>query len=109
VDTTQQPACLPNSFTLPNHIAIVNFVAGTEPTKVCTSPDSLQDVLVPSVVGFDKTQASQTLQDAGFFVKAVGEASTQPAGTVIYQNPAAGTSAQQTSVVTITVAKPAST
>lgn len=106
VDTTQQPACLPNAFTLPNHIDIVNFVEGTEPTKVCTSPDSLQDVLVPSVIGFDKAQASLTLQDAGFFVKAVGEPSTQPAGTVIYQNPAAGTSAQQTSVVTITIAKP---
>ena len=38
VDTTQEPACLPNSFTLPNHIEIVNFVAGTEPTKVCTTP-----------------------------------------------------------------------
>jgi len=107
VDTTQQPACLPNAFTLPNHIDIVNFVSGTEPTKVCTSPDSLQDVLVPSVVGFDRAQASLTLQGAGFFVKAVGEPSTQPAGTVIYQNPAAGTSAQQTSMVTITIAKPA--
>ena len=108
VDTTQNPACLPNAYTLPNHIAIVNFVAGTEPTKVCTSPDALQEVLVPSVVGFDKTQATKTLQDAGFYVKAVGEPSTQPAGTVIYQDRAAGTSALQTSVVTITVAKPPS-
>ena len=107
IDSTQQPACLPNSFTLPNHIETVNFVSGTEPTKVCTTPDSLQDVLVPSVIGFDKAQASQTLQGAGFFVTAVGEPSTQPAGTVIYQDPAAGTSAQQTSVITITVAKPA--
>ena len=44
---------------------------------------------------------------AASFVTAVGEPSTQPAGTVIYQDPAAGTSAQQTSVITITVAKPA--
>jgi penicillin-binding protein 1A len=109
VDTTQQPACLPNPFTLPNHIAIVNFVADTEPTKVCTSPDSLQDVLVPSVIGFDKAQASQVLQGSGFYVEAVREPSTQPAGTVIYQNPAAGTSAQQTGVVTITIATPAGT
>ena len=108
VDTTQNPACLPNAYTLPNHIAIVNFVAGTEPTKVCTSPDALQEVLVPSVVGFDKIQATETLQDAGFYVKAVAEPSTQPAGTVIYQDRAAGTSALQTSVVTITVAKPPS-
>ena len=76
---------------------------------MCTSPDSLQDVLVPSVIGFDKTQASGTLQGAGFYVRAVSEPSTQPAGTVIYQDPAAGTSAQQTSTVTITIAKPADT
>jgi penicillin-binding protein 1A len=106
IDTTQQPACLPNEFTLPSHIATVNFVSGTEPTHVCTSPDSLQHVLVPSVVGFDEAKAKGTLESAGFFVDVQSEASTQPAGTVIYQDPAAGTSKLQTSVVTITVAKP---
>jgi penicillin-binding protein 1A len=107
IDTTQQPACLPNEFTLPTHIATVNFVAGTQPTHVCTSPDSLQQVLVPSVIGFDEAKAKSALEAAGFFVDVVGEASTQPPGTVIYQDPAAGTSKLQTSVVTITVAKPA--
>jgi penicillin-binding protein 1A len=106
IDTTQQPACLPNEFTLPTHIATVNFVAGTEPTHVCSSPDSLQQVLVPSVIGFDEAKAKSALEAAGFFVDVSGEASTQPPGTVIYQEPAAGTSKLQTSVVTITVAKP---
>jgi penicillin-binding protein 1A len=106
IDTTQQPACLPNEFTLPSHIATVNFVAGTEPTRVCTTPDSLQHALIPSVIGFDQAKAEASLQGAGFFVNVVSEASTQPAGTVIYQDPAAGTSKLQTTVVTITVAKP---
>jgi penicillin-binding protein 1A len=109
IDTTQQPACLPNEFTLPSHIATVNFVAGTEPTRTCISPDSLQHALVPSVVGFDERTAKDSLEAAGFFVRVVGEASTQPTGTVIYQDPAAGTSKLQTSVITITVAKPTST
>jgi penicillin-binding protein 1A len=106
IDTTQQPACLPNEFTLPSHITTVNFVAGTEPTRTCTSPESLQHALVPSVVGFDDSKAKDALVAAGFFVRAVGEASTQPAGTVIYQDPSAGTSKLQTSVITITVARP---
>ena len=65
VDTTQEPACLPNQFTLPNHIAIVNYLAGTEPTAVCTSPDTLQQVLVPSVIGLDVSDATAALQGAG--------------------------------------------
>jgi membrane peptidoglycan carboxypeptidase len=106
IDTTQQPPCLPNRFTLPTHIATLSFVAGTEPTHVCASPDSLQEVLVPSVIGLDEAKARSTLEQAGFFVQVDGEVSTQPPGTVIYQDPAAGTSELQTSVVKITVAKP---
>ena len=109
IDTTQEPSCLPNQFTLPSHIATVNFVSGTEPTHVCASPDSLQQVVVPSVIGFAQAKAAQALEQAGFYARVVGEASTQPPGTVIYQDPAAGTSKLQTSVVTITVAKPATT
>jgi penicillin-binding protein 1A len=106
IDSTQDPACLPNEFTPPNHIVSLNFVAGTEPTDVCTQPTSVQEVLVPSVIGFDEQQASTALTNAGFYVKTVSEGSTQPAGTVIYQDPAAGTSRLQTSSVTITVAAP---
>ena len=48
VDATQEPYCLPNPFTLPQNIQTLQFIAGTEPTKVCTSPSSLQQVLIPS-------------------------------------------------------------
>ena len=69
IDSTQDPACLPNEFTPPNHIESLNFVAGTEPTDVCTTPTSLQQVLVPSVIGFDEARASSALTAAGFYVK----------------------------------------
>jgi penicillin-binding protein 1A len=105
VDATQDPACLPNQFTPPNHIESLNYVAGTEPTQTCTSPTTLQSVLVPSVIGFDEQHATAALTQAGFYVKSASEASTQPVGTVIYQDPAAGTSKEQTSTVTITVAR----
>ena len=65
-------------------------------------------MLVPSVIGFDEARATTALTQAGFYLKTVSEASTQPPGTVIYQDPAAGTSKEQTSTVTITVARPPS-
>ena len=106
VDVTQEPACLPNEFTPPNHIESLNYVAGTEPRQTCTTPTSLQSVLVPSVIGLDEARATAALTQAGFYVKTVAQESTQPPGTVIYQDPAAGTSKQQTSTVTITLARP---
>lgn len=105
VDATQQPYCLPNQYTLPQNIETLNFIGGTEPTAACTTPTSLQQVLVPSVVGFAQANAMSTLEEAGFYVQVEVADSTQPAGTVITQTPAAGTSAFQTSTVIITVAK----
>ena len=51
VDASQQPYCLPNPFTLPQNIQSMEFIVGTEPTELCTSPDSLQQVVVPSAIG----------------------------------------------------------
>jgi hypothetical protein len=105
VDVTQSPACLPNRFTLPQNIQTLSFIQGTEPTQTCTTPTSLQDVVVPSVIGFPQSEAMATLQQAGFYVLVRVARSTQPVGTVIYQDPAGGTTATQTSTVTITVSK----
>ncbi len=105
VDVTQSPYCLPNRFTLPQNIQNLTFIAGTEPTQACTSPTSLQEVIVPSVIGFPQGQAMETLRHAGFYVEVTARASTQPVGTVIYESPAAGTDAMQTDTVTITLAK----
>jgi hypothetical protein len=103
VDASQEPYCLPNPFTLPQHIQSLQFIEGTEPTEVCTSPSSLQRALVPSAIGASESLAIEWLTQAGFYVEVATEPSTQPNGTVIFQDPAAGTEAFQTSTVTITV------
>ncbi len=103
VDVTQSPPCLPNAYTLPTDIDTVQFIQGTEPTNVCTTPTRVQSVQVPSVIGLDQATATLLLEEAGFFVEARLEVSTQPPGTVIYQGPPAGTQATQTGVATITV------
>ena len=105
VDATQEPYCLPNPFTLPQNIQTLQFIAGTEPTKICTSPSSLQRVLIPSAIGMSESLAIEGLTEAGFYADVVTAPSTQPNGTVILQNPAAGTEAFQTSTVTITVSQ----
>jgi penicillin-binding protein 1A len=105
VDTTQDPLCLPNQYTLPQNIDTIPFIQGTEPTKLCKEPSSAQKVSVPSVIGLTQRSAQDLLQRAGFFVEVRLADSTQPVGTVIAQSPQAGTSAYQTSTVTITVSK----
>ncbi|HTG47044.1 MAG TPA: transglycosylase domain-containing protein [Actinomycetota bacterium] len=105
VDVTQDPYCLPNAFTLPQNVEVLHFIAGTAPTAVCTTPTSLQRVLVPSVVGFPQGDATSMLEGAGFYVRVALAASTQPAGTVIYQSPGGGLPEFQTSTITVTVAK----
>ena len=104
IDVTIQPPCLPNQFTLPQNIEILNFIDGTEPNETCTSPTSLQEVVVPTVVGLDQAEGMAALEDAGFYVKVETAGSTQPLGTVINQSPSGGTPELQTSTITMTVA-----
>jgi penicillin-binding protein 1A len=107
VDATQQPYCLPNPFTLPQNVETIDFVIGNEPTEVCTSPTSLQEVIVPSAIGAQEPVAIEILTEAGFYVRVKTARSTQPTGTVISQMPLAGTEELQTSTVTIKVSEPA--
>jgi penicillin-binding protein 1A len=105
VDVTQDPLCLPNQYTLPQNIDSLPFIDGTEPTRTCREPSSAQQVSVPSVIGMSQSGAEQLLERAGFYVEVRLAVSTQPVGTVIAQSPQAGTSAYQTSTVTITVSR----
>jgi penicillin-binding protein 1A len=105
VDVTQDRLCLPNRYTLPQNVEILSFIEGTEPTRICELPDSLQLVVVPSVIGQRQSEAIARLENAGFYVEVEVIESTQPPGTVIGQIPSAGTSAYQTSTITITVSK----
>jgi membrane peptidoglycan carboxypeptidase len=106
VDTTQDPYCLPNRYTLPADIQTVQFIQGTQPTAVCTTPTKAQSLVLPSVIGLHTIGAIDALQRAGFNVQVAEARSTQPAGSVIYQSPSAGTSAPSSSTVTIPVAEP---
>lgn len=103
VDASQNPYCLPNPYTLPDNIQTLQFIDGTQPTKVCTTPTSSHLATVPSVIGLPEGDAQATLEQAGFNVQVRAAGSTQPPGTVVYQSPSPGTSAYQTSTVTITV------
>ncbi len=105
VDASQDPYCLPNQFTLPQSIRTIEFIVGTEPTATCTSPDSLESVIVPSTVGFYQADAAAQLRESGFYVEIELVPSTQPSGTVIYQEPSGGTSELQTSTVRLSVAR----
>ena len=105
VDTTQDPYCLPNQYTLLQNIQTLQFIEGTQPRDTCKTPTSLQSVAVPSVIGLQQSAAEQQLQEAGFYVKIAVTKSTQPAGTVVYQDPQAGVSAYETSTITLTVSK----
>ena len=64
-------------------------------------------VTVPDVVGTTSSEATKTLQDAGFKVNLVSVPSDQPAGTVVAQNPKPGGTAKQGTIVRLNVAKSA--
>jgi hypothetical protein len=103
VDVTQDPPCLPNAYTLPQDIATLTFIEGTEPRSACTTPTSVQLIPVPSAIGLEKTAAEDLLRRSGFYVDVETEASSQPPGTVISQTPGPGVSAYQATDVTVTV------
>ena len=63
-------------------------------------------VPVPNVIGEQQEQAKADLSNAGFSVTVINsQTSAVPPGTVIAQNPKAGTLLQQGKIVTITVAQ----
>ncbi len=106
IDVTQ--GCVANQFTPPGNIQTLQFIAGTEPTKICREPTAYQYLMVPSVIGMKQNEAVSVLRGAGFNVAVELVPSDQPSGTVVAQEPDAGTQAQQTSTVTISVAEEAS-
>jgi beta-lactam-binding protein with PASTA domain len=61
------------------------------------------DVLVPTVIGKTQAEAETELGDAGFEVAVTSVPSDSPRGTVLEQDPPAGSRAEEGSTVTITV------
>ena len=60
---------------------------------------------MPDVVGTTSSEATATLQAAGLKVNVVGVPSSEPSGTVVAQNPAAGQEAPAGSTVRLNVAQ----
>jgi len=94
--------CRPNLFTLPTEIRVVRYIDGTQPTEICTEPTGPQQVALPSVVGKTDQVGSEILKSYGFQVVLTGVAPGEP-GTVVAQDPPAGSIALQGTVVTLTV------
>jgi penicillin-binding protein 1A len=105
VDVTQDEYCLPNGFTRPDHVETIEFLEGQAPTTICDTPAAGTMLAVPSVIGFDRDRAEELLAEAGFYTATVDADSTQPAGTVIGQDPVAGGSAPQASRILLTIAR----
>jgi serine/threonine-protein kinase len=104
VDTTR--GCLANPYTLPQDVDVLQFPKGTEPEyEVCKQPSSYSELSVPSVIGLDRDDAVSRLHAAGFNVSVRIVASDQPEGTVVAQDPQAGSRLIQTGTVTISVAR----
>jgi penicillin-binding protein 1A len=105
IDITQ--GCLANQFTPPQDVQYQRYVAGSEPkVKVCREPSGYQLLTVPSVVGMREGQAVSALTAAGFTVRvSYDRVSGERSGFVIGQSPSGGDRAEQTSTVTITVAR----
>jgi serine/threonine-protein kinase len=85
-----------------SRVAIV-LSTGPEPTPTPTPTATV--VQVPSVYGMDVTTATERLESMGFVVSVRTQASSQPDGTVIAQDPEAETLAAWGSTVKITVAE----
>ena len=96
--------CLPNRWTLPQDIAVITYIAGTQPTRYCSLPGGPQLVPIPSVVGMTQEKATKLLESYAFIVVVQTVDSLNPAGTVLAVDPGPGTKVLQGATVTLTVA-----
>jgi serine/threonine-protein kinase len=81
-------------------LALLLLLAGGVLAYALTRPNS---VLVPTVIGQDEVAARTILEDAGFEVAVRGVPSDSPRGTVLEQDPTAGSEADEGSTVRIDV------
>jgi beta-lactam-binding protein with PASTA domain len=75
-------------------------------TTAATTTVELQRA-VPDVVGTTSSEATETLEDAGFDVNLVAVPSDRPAGTVVAQAPAAGSEEPEGTTIRLNVAQEA--
>jgi eukaryotic-like serine/threonine-protein kinase len=79
-------------------------------TSAATTETTAEEVRVPDVVGTTSSEATATLRDADLDANIVAVPSDRPAGTVLAQSPAAGSSVEPGTQVRLNVAEaPAAT
>ena len=83
-------------------VVLLLLAAGAVAWYLLAQEDTKQ---VPAVEGLNGNEASEQLQEAGFRVSVVTEASDAPEGTVFAQDPGAGADAEEGSTVTISVSR----
>jgi len=83
-------------------VVLLLLAAGAVAWYLLAQEDTKQ---VPAVEGLNGNEASEQLQEAGFRVSVVTEASDAPEGTVFAQDPGAGEDAEEGSTVTISVSR----
>ena len=83
----------------------LNVSTGTGPATTTTSPTTTAggSVKAPKVTGLAATPALRQLNAQGLFATVVYQSSSQPAGRVLSQSPAAGTSVKRGSHVRVVV------
>lgn len=102
----RQPSQLPFIFTSVALVAGLLFgiyvlLNSLSSPTATTLPDAVSTVIVPSVAGMSEAEARQQLQDLGFRVTPISEASTVfAAGTVIRTEPNAGERVAEDSFIT---------
>lgn len=79
------------------------------PTTTAATTTVEEQRAVPDVVGTTSSQATETLEDAGFEVNLVAVPSDRPPGTVVAQAPAAGSEQPEGTTVRLNVAQAAET
>ncbi len=101
VEVCSESHMLPNEY-CPNTVTML-FRADEQPVDRCTV-HTAQDMPVPDVVGLTIDQAEEILELAHFATTTVEDRlSEQPPGTIVAQNPEAGTTLLQGSTVTLHV------
>ena len=83
--------------------------AATTEAATTTATTAAEERTVPDVVGTTSAQATETLRDAGFEVNLVAVPSDRQPGTVVAQNPPAGTERPDGTSVRLNVAEAATT
>jgi beta-lactam-binding protein with PASTA domain len=79
--------------------------ANTASTETNTTTDTPTEVLVPTVIGLQNSEAGRRIRDAGLRAETRLVVSSRPAGTVVAQKPEAGDRLDRGGVVDLRVAK----